>query len=152
MLSQQTKVLCAAAADSDGEVDFYQATHSPLSSLFPIASPEKTLRIPTVSLDAVFDPEATVNLIQIDAEGAEPLIYNGMRRIIEQSRDLELVLEWSASHFARSGRGAAAFAEQLRRDGFHPHAIAEDGDIRPCSDLENLEGANLLFSRSIDVS
>jgi FkbM family methyltransferase len=147
-LSTQAKVLCIAAADSDSGMNFYKAEHSPLSSFYPITTSAQLLHLPTVTVDQLFAPGAQVDLVQMDVEGAEPLVYEGMKRIVYENKNLELVLEWSASHFVRSGHDPAAFAEKLRGDGFRPHLIAEDGTITICSNLERLEGANIFFSRA----
>jgi hypothetical protein len=139
----------AAAADRDGETTFFQATHSPLSSFFPVEVPAEVVRVKTVMLDSLFQSGSRVDLIQIDAEGAEPLIYEGMKRIISENHELDLILEWSASHFERSGHLPYEFMQRLRADGFQPFMIGDDGTPLPYSGFDSIDGANLLFTHSV---
>jgi len=39
------------------------------------------VEVPSTSLDAFFDRDEPIDLIRIDVEGAEPLVFDGMRRI-----------------------------------------------------------------------
>jgi FkbM family methyltransferase len=148
-VAAQTRIVRAAAADRDGETTFFQATHSPLSSFFPVEVPAEVVRVKTVMLDSLFQSGSRVDLIQIDAEGAEPLIYEGMKRIISENHELDLILEWSASHFERSGHLPYEFMQRLRADGFQPFMIGDDGTPLPYSGFDSIDGANLLFTHSV---
>jgi FkbM family methyltransferase len=148
-VAAQTRIVRAAAADRDGETTFFHATHSPLSSLFPVEVSAEVMRVKTVMLDSLFASGSRVDLIQIDAEGAEPGIYEGMKRLISENHELDLILEWSASHFERSGHLPYEFMQRLRADGFQPFLIGDDGTPLPYSGFDSIDGANLLFTHPV---
>jgi len=120
---ERTQVICSAVADSAGEATLHRAPHSPKSSLFPISEASDSITVRTISLDDQFAPGEHVDIVKIDAEGAEPLVYKGMSRIIRENPEIELILEWSASHFVRSKQSPGSFWELIRRDGFKPQLI-----------------------------
>ena len=95
--------------------------------------------------DMVVDVEATsvddltaawprVDLVKIDAEGAEPVIWRGMRRTIARSPGLVVVLEFVASRYD----DAPAFLEAIRADGFPLRYVAHDSSIAALSEDEAL--------------
>jgi hypothetical protein len=61
------------------------------------------------------------------------------------------VLEWSASHFRRSGEDQAAFLAMIREAGFNAYKIEDSdppGRLTPLSDqIATLEAANVLLTR-----
>jgi FkbM family methyltransferase len=120
---ERTQVICSAVTDSAGEATLHRAAHSTKSSLFPISEASDSITVRTISLDDQFAPGEHVDFVKIDAEGAEPLVYKGMSRIIRENPEIELILEWSASHFVRSKQSPGSFWELIRYDGFKPQLI-----------------------------
>ena len=142
-----------ALADRQGEAILHRARHAPLSSLYPLpASAGVTeLTVITSTLDACLPGGARVDFIKMDVEGAEPRVWRGMRRVIRDNPELEIVLEWSASHFQRSGESTRAFVSAIREAGFIIYRIA---DVEPFGGITEirgddveLEAANLLLTR-----
>jgi FkbM family methyltransferase len=143
----------AALADHAGEVDLFVAPHSPLTSLFPLpaGAGAETVAAMSETLDDVLPQGSRMDLVKLDIEGAEPSAWRGMRRLRRENARLAIVLEWSASHFARSGESAAAFMSEILADGFRPFVIADDDSatLLPFgdADVETLEAKNLLLLR-----
>ena len=142
-----------ALTDVPGETTFHRAAHSPLSSLYalPDATGTTALLVRTSTLDACVPPGGRVDFMKIDVEGAEPLVWRGMRRVLSDNDRIEIVLEWSASHFRRSGEDPVAFLAMIREAGFSAYKI-EDADppgrLVPLSDqIESLEAANVFLTR-----
>lgn len=150
----RTDVRAIALADSDGTSAFNVAGHGPMSSLLPLPAEAtaETIEIVRSTLDAQIPAGSAVDLVKLDVEGAEPLVWRGAERVRRESPQVVFVLEWSASHFARSGIEASAFMEEIRSDGFTPFRIETDdpgGAVSPLTDdLSALEGANLLLRRA----
>jgi FkbM family methyltransferase len=71
-----------------------------------------------------------VHLMKIDAEGSEPLIFNGMRQILDRSPDLNMVMEFNVSLLQLSG-DPSAFLRQLCDFGFAIASITEEGVLEP---------------------
>jgi FkbM family methyltransferase len=145
-----TQVICSAVADSAGEATLHRAPHSPMSSLFPISEGSDSITVRTISLDDHFAPGERVDIVKIDAEGAEPLVYKGMSRIIRENPGIELILEWSASHFVRSKQSPDSFWELIQRDGFRPQLIddQEPGRLVVLQEAGRIPAvANILLTR-----
>ena len=152
---ERSQVICSAAADSAGEATLHRAPNSPISSLYPIPENCASLTVRTIALDDHFAPGERVDLVKIDVEGAEPLVYKGMSRVLRENLEIELILKWSASHFVRSNQSPELFWDLIRNDGFKPLRIDEE---RP-GQLVALEGvatvpdtANILLTRKQEPS
>src|SRR6516165_4012353 len=90
---ERSQVICSAAADSAGEATLHRAPHSPMSSLYPIPENYAFLTVRTIALDDHFAPGERVDLVKIDVEGAEPLVYKGMSRVLRENLEIELILK-----------------------------------------------------------
>jgi FkbM family methyltransferase len=148
----RARVERSALADLPGEATFHRAAHGPMSSLYPLP-PEAAgndVRVPVTTLDAVVPPGSRVDLVKMDVEGAEPRLWRGMQRVVADNPGIEVVLEWSASHFRRSGEDPDAFMAAIRAAGFHAFAVEDDGPpgrLAPVGEPAALEAANLLLTR-----
>jgi FkbM family methyltransferase len=145
----------AALSDKLGEATLHVAPHSPSSSLFALADSTGSLPIAvsTTSLDSALAPGSRLKLVKLDIEGAEPSAWRGMRRVRQESPELDIVLEWSSSHFARSGESAAEFYHTIRAEGYSLFVIEDApqaGRLAAVADViavAALEGVNLLLTR-----
>lgn len=147
--SGTTSLLQKAASDQTGSVRMYLSEHSPESSLFPLDTAHP-VDVDAVTVDSIVPPGTVVDLIKIDVEGAEPLVYRGMQRVLSESPKIRLIMEWSSSHFARSGLDAESFFSLLSQDGFKAYRIddSEPGNVTALTEpVSGLEAANLLFTR-----
>jgi FkbM family methyltransferase len=149
----RARVEQVALTDTLGETTFNRAVHSPLSSLYalPDAAGVTSLLVRTSTMDACVPPGGRVDFVKIDVEGAEPLVWRGMRRVLSENERIVIVLEWSASHFRRSGEDQAAFLAMIREAGFNAYKIEDSdpsGRLTPLSDqIATLEAANVLLTR-----
>ena len=148
--SGRTQVICSAASDSAGEATLHRALHRPRSSLFPIAEESTSLTVRTIALDDHFAPGERVDMVKVDISGAEPLAYKGMSRILRENPEIELILKWSASDFARSNQSAEPFWDLIRSDGFKPLRIDDEqpGRLMALQEMATVpDNANILFTR-----
>ena len=108
------------------------------------------IRMPAITLDEYWhDHGRPIDFIKIDAEGSEPLIFDGMQRILAQSH-LTMVCEFAKPFFAGSSRSAQSFLDRLLGYGFTMQRIAESGDIAAVSPDELLasdSGVELLLTK-----
>jgi FkbM family methyltransferase len=116
--------ICRAAAAGDEVVDVETATVDELTAGWP-----------------------RVDLVKIDAEGAEALIWRGMRRTLEQNPALIVLLEFVPSRYA----DPEGFVQQIRNDGFTLREVGPDSalaDVR-LSDLmgDDDDESRMLFLR-----
>lgn len=148
----RARVERAALADEPGEATLRRAAHGPMSSLYDLLQDAavQEVRVPVTTLDASFPAGSRVDFVKMDVEGAEPRVWRGMRRVVAENPDIDVVLEWSASHFRRSGEDPQAFMAAIREAGFHAFAVedgAAPGRLAPVGDVATLEGSNLLLTR-----
>jgi FkbM family methyltransferase len=151
--AERAEVHTAALSDSTGTADLFAAVHSPLSSLFPLPTDvaDDPLIVELQTLDAALPPGSRVDVVKMDVEGAEPRVWRGMQRVRAENHRLAIVLEWSASHFARAGENPADFMREILAEGFSVAAIDDEqpGSVTAVGIEEstNLEAGNLILLR-----
>jgi FkbM family methyltransferase len=142
-----------AAGDQAGTVQFATWRHQSGGGHLHVetntyADDTTTFTVPMVRLDdAVAD--GPVDLIRIDAEGAEPLILAGAQQILRRSPNIRICMEWAVgmmSHRADVNR----FIGDLRGLGFRFWKIEFDSSLTELTDeaLQGLELCDLVIARS----
>lgn len=152
-LAGHTKVERAAISDTVGQALFHAAPHSPLSSLFelPESVSAHSLTVPTLALDSYIPSGGRVDFVKLNIEGAEPHAWRGMQRVLAENPGIEVIVEWSASHFARTGEDPSRFIREIRAAGFTPFVIenaSPAGRLIPVDDdhVATLDATNLLLT------
>jgi FkbM family methyltransferase len=86
-----------------------------------------TVEVETVSLDEYFAGRGhRVDLLKVDAEGAEMAIFRGMQRVVAQSSHLVLLTEFFPRAIRSFGHRPEDYVRQLAGCGFRIHPIDED--------------------------
>lgn len=142
----------AAVLDRAGDASF--AEHPTLCGSFHLAAAETTpdftgrLTVPGITLDEALASLPSIDLLRIDAEGAEPLALRGATALIARSPELILVTEWSPRQMAVRA-DVAGFADWLLDQGFSAGRILPDSTLAPLhrDALLALEHADLVFRR-----
>lgn len=139
--SDRAKVENMAVTDKVGEVvlnipyKFYGD-----SSIVQLehVSTEK-LHVRSMSLDTYFEKfTEPIDFIKIDAEGSEPLIFNGMKELISKNPHVQIVCEFCQESISASEE-PRTFLEKLRSYGFKLHYISEAAIIKETSINELLK-------------
>jgi FkbM family methyltransferase len=120
-----------AVCDKNGSVAFsnpQQAGESGWGKLASVRNEGHIELVEAVSLDEWhetlrFPP---IRLIKIDAEGSEPFILRGARRVIENSRPY-LIIELNDELLREVGRTRETVTNSLREQGYLIFAIGTDG-------------------------
>jgi FkbM family methyltransferase len=143
-----------AAGEHSGDMVLHCHPCALWNSLFPYPDIEtQQVSVPVAPLDALVPAGTLVDLVKIDAEGAEFAILRGMRRILAEARDISVVLEFSATHFERVGASPAELIEFMAGFGLVPQLIDEHTGALDAFDLEQvlaLPAANVLFRPTSD--
>jgi hypothetical protein len=144
-------VVQAALAEGPGQVEVHAAAHSPSSNIVAPQGVETTpLTVSRTSLDTHIPAGGRVDFVGMDIEGAEPLAWAGMARVVAENPQLVIALEWSASHFARSGHSPTALMTSIQAAGFSPWLRDEAPDTPTLFDpldASNRDAGNLLLRR-----
>jgi FkbM family methyltransferase len=122
-----------------------------LNTLFPAAEPPQTVEVEAVSLDSALSGSRRVDVVKIDAEGAEPRIIRGMAGLLAGNPELRILLEFAPSLLSRAGVSPADFLTELQALGLNLAVIHDvTGDLRPVDRTALLSAfhANLFASRA----
>jgi FkbM family methyltransferase len=101
------------------------------------------------ALDHWLAADPRVDVLKIDAEGAEPLIWDGASGVLGANRDLKVFLEFCPPMVAET-RAPAEFLAQIRQQGFSIQSISfRAGRLSTPSDSELLQRdwSELLLTR-----
>jgi FkbM family methyltransferase len=143
-----------AAGARPGRAVFHVSPILGHSSLYALSDEEEAsarlIEVEVAPLDSLL-PEGTVlDVVKIDVEGAELDVIAGMSRLLAESPDPALVVEYGPSHLARVGLTADRWFDAFAAQGFAAHAIDEaDGRARAVTrqDLADVVSVNLAFVR-----
>lgn len=144
-----------SAASNRFEVSkLYLGATSGHHSLFPLDTQESPggdpVDVRLVTLDGTIESGERVDLLKIDAEGAELDVLQGAMATIESNPEIGLIVEFGPSHVKRTGHNEEAWMSAFADLGFvfraiHPlTGILED---IPFESLKAMESVNLFFAR-----
>jgi FkbM family methyltransferase len=139
-LARAADVVPTAVCDRPGRATLHRLARQQGSSSLYAFGPDdlaawddeaSPLDVETTSLDAHFGPDAPpVDLVKIDAEGAEPAIVAGMPRLLARSPHVRLVMEFIPAQLRRAGHDPRGFLASLASLGFRVHTIDARGRVR----------------------
>lgn len=87
-----------------------------------------TVQVPAVTLDRLCADWPCLDLVKIDAEGAEALVWAGMRQTLNRFPHAAVVLEL---HLQRDPPQTVGFLHEIERAGYQLRGIDYDGEIVP---------------------
>jgi FkbM family methyltransferase len=152
-LTETVTVHVTAAGGIDGHASLFIGAVSSHHSLYPLDPPEASavgsVDVPVARLDSLLAGEPHVDLIKIDAEGAELEVLEGARSTVSLNPDIGLIVEFGPSHLVRTGHTVAEWFATLGRLGVEFRAIDENGGLetRSIEDLMTTYSVNLFFAR-----
>ena len=143
----------AAVTDSEGVATLgVYPEDSGHNTLFAEDCPAK-VEVRTTALDEALAAETQVDLVKIDAEGAEPLILRGMKRIISHNFGIQILMEFAPGHLGRAGFDPGGFIEEIRSLGFSVARVHDvTGERLPVTREELIQAgsANLWLARGAE--
>lgn len=159
---------CKAVSNSIGEVEFEVFSEPSVSSIRKLvasASAEKLVKVATISLDAYWSQQdAKIDLIKVDVEGAEKLVFEGAEGLMSLPASTAPVwlFEYSPSAYAGFGYLASDLLNLLSKHNYKVWQYDGDGKITdfdpsiPVKQIINLIAAkdknnllNLIQSESV---
>ncbi|MEW6418725.1 MAG: FkbM family methyltransferase [Nitrospirota bacterium] len=122
------------------------------NTLFP--NPEDTdfIESETTSLDDALSNESRVDIVKIDAEGSEPFILRGMKKMIEKNPQITVFMEFAPVHLRRAGINEKGFIDEIHDYGFSIKRVDDlTGEILPISQQELLDcfSINVILSKEV---
>ena len=144
-----------AAGDVEGTAQFGLSAQTTHNSLWPPDDTVQTIEVAVRLLDSLVPPGSRVDVVKIDAEGAELKVWRGMQRIVSDNPALAIVLEFGPEHLRRAGTTVAAWFDALTASGHVPWEIDEaGGSVRPLrqTGLDDVLSLNILLMRDHPAS
>lgn len=90
----------------------------------------ETIEVEATSLDEYFAAKDTrIDIIKIDAEGSEALIFKGMGRILESNPDVKIICEFAPGLISGTGKDPKDFLEEIISYGFKLKIIGTDSNL-----------------------
>ena len=133
-----------AVSNQCGEVEFScgPTTHSGLSSMRDLGDRTSArVKIPCITIDSILDHIPTTKLIKIDVEGAELLVLQGMRQLLQRDRPC-IILELTDSFLRELGSSADELLVYMKSAEYEPYVIRNP--IEPLPGVID-EQADILF-------
>ena len=85
-----------------------------------------TVQAPAITLDRLCADWPRLDLVKIDAEGAEALVWEGMQQTLRRFPHAVVVMEL---HLQRDPPQTTSFLHQLERSGYSIRFVNYDGDV-----------------------
>jgi FkbM family methyltransferase len=138
---------CCAAVDTERKLQFirhknFLGSHSLFAADEQNPAYERDI-VQGLPLDAIV--AGPVDVMKIDVEGAEPLVFRGMTDILGRSPNLKIIMEFSPAYYRYQGIDPADFLRSLRSYGFDIRMISTESTLEPLNeaavvqeDLSNL--------------
>jgi FkbM family methyltransferase len=126
-------ITAAAVGPQTSAVEMYVPENEPKNAAIIGTPIEGAIQVPAVSVDELTRGLSRLDLVKIDAEGAEMLIIDGMRETIKRLRP-NLLLEFNAHRY----RDPSAFLEILLWAYPQMRALDFFGGLQPVTAVEVL--------------
>lgn len=145
-LQSRVAVHNVAAADEDGELDFFIIPEHTLNACIVLdewterVSPSQVHKVPAAAADTILDAYPRVDFIKIDVEGGEHLVWKGLSRTLDRNPGISVILEYNYNRHSTAG----SVVEMFERQGFIPRQIDLEGELKP------VERASLFDETTLD--
>jgi hypothetical protein len=115
-----------------------------------------TIGVTTLCLDDIIPPGSRIDVVKIDAEGAELRVLSDMQRMVTENPHPVVVAEFGTSHLRAQGVSIPDSLGQFARAGLHV-ASEIDGNVstvvplRPVGAVEEGYSINIASSATLDA-
>lgn len=94
-------------------------------------SEAQAVQVETITLDAFLGDNNKIDVIKMDAEGAEPFILEGMSETLAANPKLKILMEFAPLFLTGAGRDYHAYLRGLEAMGFSVGLIDSDLKVKP---------------------
>lgn len=125
-----------AVLDKSGKLEFHTLKRHWGSSTFVTFDKEflkqyrdeiETIEVEAISLDEYFtDKDMKIDVIKMDAEGSEGLIFKGMKRLLTYNPHIKIICEFAPQMIQATGIQPKDFLEEITNYGFKFRIINTD--------------------------
>ena len=97
---------------------------------------ERRFRVPLQPLDALVPEGLAVDILKVDVEGHELSVFHGAQRVVAQSPDIRVIMEWSQKQMAEAGVSVTAMQYELKSLGLVARRLPSSRSLNDIT-LEN---------------
>ena len=97
---------------------------------------ERRFRVPLQPLDALVPEGLAVDILKVDVEGHELSVFRGAQRVVAQSPDIRVIMEWSQKQMAEAGVSVTAMQYELKSLGLVARRLPSSRSLNDIT-LEN---------------
>lgn len=159
--TERVQLHSLAVSDKTGETTFHvRGRHLGNSSLGKASQDHlddlydslQSIVVPTVALDTFLKGnDRKIDLMKIDVEGAEPLVFRGMEQILRENEDIMIIMEYSPFQMRPIGLDPAQAMSMLFQLGFNAYRIEDpSGELIPANaeTLSQIVHCDLVLTRT----
>lgn len=133
--------LQTAVSDRTGAATLYRAAGSGNHSLLPYTKAIEEISVGCTTIDDYAEENriGPVAFVKVDVEGAEPLVLRGMRRTLERSPSLAMLIEYNPRALRSGGTEPHDYLREIERLGFKLWRLTvgeRPSRVRPSVDLD----------------
>lgn len=144
----------AAVGKENGSIRLFMSDELNVDHrVFDSGDGRQSIDVPVVSLDEYFSPGQRVDVIKIDVQGYELSVLEGARRILEENRDIRILMEFWPYGLIKASVAPAALIDMVRALGFEvrttSHLTDASNEIAGLDPQRVDHYCNLLISRGI---
>jgi hypothetical protein len=115
-----------------------------------------TIGVTTLCLDDIIPLGSRIDVVKIDAEGAELRVLCGMQRMVTENAQPVVMAEFGPSHLRAQGVSIPDWLGQFARAGLHVASEIDEATrtavpLRPVGALEEVYSINITFSATLDA-
>lgn len=135
-----------AVADNCGIMNFYANPLMCGHNSFYQEGNEEKISVQSVTLDSQREIFGNVDIIKMDIEGAEYFAWLGMRKLLQENPEVQIVMEFAPVHMQRAGVQPEQMLALIREDGFGIKKINEE-----TAEAEYVSDEDLLQAESVNI-
>lgn len=149
--SRNITVVPMAVSDHTGDGTLYISdSHSGDHRIYFSDEKRKTQNIKIISLDDYFKSKNRIDFIQMDVQGAEELVFAGMKKVLSENKKINILLEFWPEALKKNGSSPRDFLKMIKSLGFKLRYIDENsGKLIKISIDECMEMCKGIFDISL---
>ena len=120
-----------AVSNKNGTSTFFQYDPTGWSSFFSSnANPVGVISVETVTLDDYFSNIGLIDVVKIDVEGAEILVLEGMKKVIEKNDNIKIFIEFNPGCIENAEFSKMQFWNTMTLCGLKYFYLIDDVDFK----------------------
>ena len=138
-VEEEVTAIQSAISNKTQSMDLYTCSFNTGDhQLYPSSTRDK-ISVPCTTLDDFFPSGTQVDLVKMDVQGAEGFAFEGMRRLLEENKAIQIIWELSPQQLLNSGYSASKVLDYLDSLDFSSTLIDDvTGEVIPVSREELL--------------